>query len=299
MSESWENPVTVVPQENLIPVSDHLSKMFDIPPSRMFLINKSLAVYKNRRPDSPMFDASQGDGGASLPGVPEELLIQALEIQRRHGSAYDMPYGTDEFRKVVVEKYWKLDAASGLGPGNVLATVGGRDALMKAYMAMLALGHGRAGDLLVVGRVPWISYNWGPYGIGANVLLAPGRPEEGWAYTEDGLKACADVLAHVDVGQLRDGVGLLGEAGAHGEQPRSGVVAREPLERLESVEDFAALPAAHLALAQVQLVGSHAEARAAVLAGRDEHRYGPARRVPARQTQSPSVPAEVISNQGE
>jgi hypothetical protein len=104
MSESWENPVTVVPHENLVPVSDHLSKMFDIPPSRMFLINKSLSVYKNRRPDSPMFDASQGDGGASLPGVPEELLVEALELQRRHGSAYDMPYGTDEFRRYVEGK---------------------------------------------------------------------------------------------------------------------------------------------------------------------------------------------------
>jgi aspartate/methionine/tyrosine aminotransferase len=197
MSESRESPVTVVPHENLVPVSDHLSNMFDIPPSRMFLINKSLAVYRNRRPDSPMFDASQGDGGASLPGVPEELLVAALELQRRHGSAYDMPYGTDEFRRVVVERYWKLDADTGLGPVNVLATVGGRDALMKAYTAMLALGHGRAGDLLVVSRVPWISYNWGPYGVGANVLLAPGRPEEGWAYTEDGLKACADYASRL------------------------------------------------------------------------------------------------------
>jgi aspartate aminotransferase len=123
--------------------------------------------------------------------VPPELLQRASELQRLHGSAYDMPYGTDAFRKSVVENYWKLDAASGLGPSNVLATVGGRDALMKAYAAMLALGHGRTGDLIVVSRVPWISYNWGPYGIGANVLLAPGRPEDGWAYSEEGLEACA------------------------------------------------------------------------------------------------------------
>ena len=43
--------------------------------------------------------------------------------------------------------------------------------------------------------MPWISYNWGPYGVGANVLLAPGRPESGWAYTEEGLQACADYAA--------------------------------------------------------------------------------------------------------
>jgi aspartate/methionine/tyrosine aminotransferase len=67
--------------------------------------------------------------------------------------------------------------------------------LVKAYSAMLNLGHGRAGDVLVTSRVPWISYNWGPYGIGANVMLAPGRPEEGWAYTEDSIRACADRAA--------------------------------------------------------------------------------------------------------
>jgi len=44
----------------------------------------------------------------------------------------------------------------------------------------------------VVSRVPWISYNWGPYGVGANVLWAPGKPEEGWAYTPDSLRACVE-----------------------------------------------------------------------------------------------------------
>jgi aspartate/methionine/tyrosine aminotransferase len=77
----------------------------------------------------------------------------------------------------------------------VLGTQGGRDALVKAYQAMLALGHGRLGDLVVVSRVPWISYNWGPYGVGANVLLAPGRAEEGWAYSEEALRACVEFAA--------------------------------------------------------------------------------------------------------
>jgi aspartate aminotransferase len=190
MNMDQYGPTTVVPEENLIPVSDHLKRMADIPASRMFLINKSLAVYRKDHPQAEMFDASQGDGGASLPGVPPALLERAAQLQREHGSAYDMPFGTDAFRRTVVEKYWKLDAASGLGPANVLATVGGRDALAKAYSAMLALGHGRAGDMIIVSRVPWISYNWGPYGVGANVLLAPGRPEEGWAYSEEGLEAC-------------------------------------------------------------------------------------------------------------
>lgn len=197
MDTEKNGPKTVVPEENLIPVSDHLKRMTDIPASRMFLINKSLAVFAKNFPERRAFDASQGDGGASLPGVPGEILERAAELQLAHGSAYDMPYGTDAFRRTVLETYWHASPETGLGPNNVLATVGGRDALAKAYGAMLALGHGRTGDFIVVSRVPWISYNWGPYGVGANVLLAPGEAESGWAYTEDGLQACSEHAARL------------------------------------------------------------------------------------------------------
>jgi aspartate/methionine/tyrosine aminotransferase len=182
-------PVFAVDEKNLVPVSDHLRQMADIPPSRMFLINKSLKVYQEKIPGAKVFDASQGDGGASLPGVPRAILERASQLQIDHGTAYDMPFGTDAYRKSVVEQYWKLDSASGWGPANVLATAGGRDALVKAYQAMLALGHGRQGDVVMVSRVPWISYNWGPYGVGANVLWTPGDPAQGWAYSEDAIRA--------------------------------------------------------------------------------------------------------------
>jgi aspartate aminotransferase len=187
---SPEIPAYAVPENTLVPVDDFLTRLTPIPPSRMFLINKSLKTYQEKYPGSPIFDASQGDGGASLPGVPRELLERAAEMQLQHGTAYDMPFGTNEYRKVVVEKYWQLDPGLGVGPANVLGVMGGRDGLMKAYQAMLALGHGRQGDVLVVSRVPWISYNWGPYGVGANVLWAPGRQEEGWAYSEESIQAC-------------------------------------------------------------------------------------------------------------
>jgi aspartate/methionine/tyrosine aminotransferase len=164
--------------------------MMSIPASRMFLINKSLKVFQEKQPGVPIFDASQGDGGASLPGVPEALLDRAFELQKQHGTAYDMPFGTDAYRKAVAEQYWKLAPETGWGPANVIGTQGGRDGLVKAYQAMLALGHGRQGDVIVVSRVPWISYNWGPYGIGANVMWAPGRPEEAWSYSEEGIQAC-------------------------------------------------------------------------------------------------------------
>jgi aspartate aminotransferase len=192
---SPDTPAYAVSEDTLVPLSDYLTRLTPIPPSRMFLINKSLKTYRDRSPGQPVYDASQGDGGASLPGVPRPLLERAAELQIQHGTAYDMPYGTDEYRKTVVEKYWKLDPALGMGPANVLGVQGGRDGLVKAYQAMLSLGHGRQGDLLVVSRVPWISYNWGPYGVGANVLWAPGRPEEGWAYTPESLRACVEFVA--------------------------------------------------------------------------------------------------------
>lgn len=195
MPASPDTPVYAVPESQLIPVGDYLRSLTPIPPSRMFLINKSLAVYRQSHPGGQTFDASQGDGGASLPGVPKALLERAHQLQVEHGTAYDMPFGTDAYRQSVVEQYWKLDPATGLGPANVVGTQGGRDALVKAYQAMLALGHGRVGDPVIVSRVPWISYNWGPYGVGANVLRAPGQPAEGWAYTEDGLQACVEYAA--------------------------------------------------------------------------------------------------------
>ncbi|MCS6909420.1 MAG: pyridoxal phosphate-dependent aminotransferase [Anaerolineales bacterium] len=195
MPASPDTPAYNVPATHLIPVGDYLRALAPIPPSRMFLINKSLAVYKQNHPQEQVFDASQGDGGASLPGVPREILERAAQMQIEHGTAYDMPFGTEAYRRAVVEKYWKLDAATGLGPANVLGVQGGRDGLVKAYQAMLALGHGRLGDLVIVSRMPWISYNWGPYGVGANVLLAPGRPEEGWAYSEDALRECVAFAA--------------------------------------------------------------------------------------------------------
>jgi hypothetical protein len=81
---SLDTPAFAVPEANLIPVSDHLTSMSTIPPSRMFLIKKSLKVFREKYPDKPIYDASQGDGGASLPGVPRELLERALQLQLEH-----------------------------------------------------------------------------------------------------------------------------------------------------------------------------------------------------------------------
>lgn len=179
-----------------VPVTDYPGKMKEIPPSRMFTIKTALKKYHEIvSADSPTYDASQGDGGASLPGVPAEILRRALELQIEHGTGYDKPFGTPKFREVTAEQYWGIDEATGWGPENIIFTQGGRDGLIKAYQAMITCGAGRNGDLLMVSRVPWISYNWGPYSVGLNVLRAPGRPEESWRYTPEGIEASVEFAA--------------------------------------------------------------------------------------------------------
>jgi len=193
---SLGTPEFVNPAANRIPVSNYPAHMQPIPPSRMFLIRDALKAYKEKYgADAITYDASQGDGGASLPGVPAYILQKALEIQMQHGTAYDQPWGTVQFRKAAAEKYWGLQPESGWNTENIVFVQGGRDGLQKAYGAMIALGQGRVGDALVVSRVPWITYNWGPYAVGLNVLHAPGDPAEGWRFTPESIRECAAYAA--------------------------------------------------------------------------------------------------------
>lgn len=192
MTISKGTPELVVAGDELSAVDHSPRTMASIPGSRMFEIREALSVYRERNPNEPDFDASQGDGGASLPGVPHEILDEAHRLQKEHGTGYDKPFGTEDFRRAVIEDYWGLDSTTGWGPSNVIACQGGRDALLKAYEAIQFLGHGRRGDFVVVSRVPWISYNWGPYAVGSNVMLAPGEESHAWALTPQGLAACCD-----------------------------------------------------------------------------------------------------------
>jgi aspartate aminotransferase len=187
-------PGLVVTPLELAGLDPSLSTMAVVPVNRMFEIRNALAVYRRDFPDGEQFDASQGDGGASLPGVPAEIFEAANKLQIDHGSAYDQPFGCAAFRKSVVEEYWMLDSGLSWGSENVIAVQGGRDGLIKAYDAALFLGRGRRGDFVVTSRVPWISYNWGPYLIGANVLLAPGREDEAWRLTPDSVRTCAEYV---------------------------------------------------------------------------------------------------------
>lgn len=188
-------PSPVVSEAEMVAVDDSPSRMRRIPGSRMFEIREALAVFREANPGGAVFDASQGDGGASLPGVPGPILKEAFRLLGEHGTGYDKPFGTEIFRRAAAEDYWALNAEVGWGPTNIIACQGGRDALEKAYSAVVALGHGRWGDFIVVSRVPWISYNWGPYAVGANVLRAPGVEADAWELTPDGIEACVRAAA--------------------------------------------------------------------------------------------------------
>jgi aspartate/methionine/tyrosine aminotransferase len=156
----------------------------DIPQNQMFDLRAVLREFSKDNPTDKIYDASQGDGGASLPGIPKYILEDAHSMISTKGTGYGPPHGSEEFRSSVIEDYWKLDPYLKMGPKNVAATCGGRDALLKAYTAAQELGCGRRGDFIVTTSVPWISYNWGPYSVGANVIQAGGSPERGWALQE-------------------------------------------------------------------------------------------------------------------
>lgn len=183
-----DQPVYAFAEPNLVPVSDHLGRMTPVAPSRMFVLKDSVNAFRQRYPDQPTYDASQGDGGASLPGTPRELLERAAQMQIKQGTAYIPPAGANSFRRAVIEKYWRLDPSLGFGPQNVLALSGGRDGLDKAYEAMQALGYGRQGDALIVTRMPWLCYTWAPYILNMNVIWAPGSADEAWSFSEDSIR---------------------------------------------------------------------------------------------------------------
>src|SRR5258708_12470009 len=97
---SLDTPVFAVPDSALVPVNNYPSQQVDIPQSKMFVIKKSLDTYKaTHGASAPTYDASQGDGGASLPGVPKDLLDRPNELQNEHGTAYDIPFRPALLRK--------------------------------------------------------------------------------------------------------------------------------------------------------------------------------------------------------
>ena len=114
--------------ENTIIPRFELSKR-EVWPSKMFTIKLELKEFEKNNPGVPVYDASQGDGGASLGGIPKAELVRALNIflPDEQTTMYGTPVGRADVRKAIFENYHKLDDACGLDSDNIIIGEGGRD----------------------------------------------------------------------------------------------------------------------------------------------------------------------------
>ncbi|MBI4435644.1 aminotransferase class I/II-fold pyridoxal phosphate-dependent enzyme [Candidatus Uhrbacteria bacterium] len=150
-------------------------------------------------PGVPVFDASQGDGGASLPGLSPQELAEALLrfLPQTHATSYGTPQGDVRVRRAIFQNHYHLSASLGLTLDHIVLTDGGRDGLQKFYQAMGLLSGQRGGTLLCSGA-PWISYGPGSYLSGLNLLCAPCSSGD-FHITPDGIDE-AFGLAHTQGG---------------------------------------------------------------------------------------------------
>ncbi|OGL62005.1 hypothetical protein A3C09_00715 [Candidatus Uhrbacteria bacterium RIFCSPHIGHO2_02_FULL_47_44] len=169
-----------------------------LPISNMFLIKSELGVYTRQHPESPVYDASQGDGGATLSGIRPDELANALVLflPNTQTTAYGSPNGSLRVRQALLENFWKLDRI-GLTPDNILVTDGGRDALQKWYQAIHMLT-GKIGLTVVTSAAPWVSYAHGTYVNGFNLLCAPAQSKTNLRMTPDGITACLGLCGTAD-----------------------------------------------------------------------------------------------------
>lgn len=169
-----------------------------LPVSNMFLIKQELDTFERNYPGIPTYDASQGDGGATLGGIRPDELANALIgfLPNKQTTAYGRPNGDPRVRLVLLENYWKLDAI-GLTPDQVLVTDGGRDALQKWYQA-IHMQTGRMGLNIVTSAAPWVSYAQGTYMNGFNLVCAPAPNKMDLRMTPDGITETLGICGQAD-----------------------------------------------------------------------------------------------------
>lgn len=176
-------PVFFDTKEKRLPVVEQEKRI--IQPSKMFLIKEELQSFAANNPHVPLYDASQGDGGASLGGVPKEELAQALlnYLPTQSTTKYGNPIGREDIRKAIVENYYRF---SDVSPEQVIIGDGGRDLLQKWYQ-LIVQGVGYTGGSIIISAAPWGSYMQGTYMNGLNTVLAPGSADNGFALTVEGI----------------------------------------------------------------------------------------------------------------
>ena len=180
-----ENPVFFDNQSLRIP-NKNIQKR-NIQPSKMFLIKEELKIFSQNHPQDLLFDASQGDGGASLGGIPKEELAEALVryLPEKGTTRYGNPIGREDVREAIVNNYYGF---SNVEADQVILGDGGRDLLQKWYQ-LIVQGVGSIGGSVIVSAAPWGSYMQGTYMNGLNTILAPGNANEGFCLTVDGIDA--------------------------------------------------------------------------------------------------------------
>jgi len=165
-------------------------------PSKMFTIKLELQDFIKRHPDIPVYDASQGDGGSSLGGIPKDELAEALKryLPDERTTQYGNPIGREDVRKAIFENYYRFDPETGLTPDHIIIGDGGRDILQKWYQVVVQ-STGSFGNNILVSAAPWGSYPQGPYINGMNVLMAPGSIDNGFKITPEAIDKCIEFSA--------------------------------------------------------------------------------------------------------
>jgi aspartate/methionine/tyrosine aminotransferase len=181
----YSDPVFVDPLEYRVLDRSFLRR--ELPESQMFLIKQGLEVFRQRSPHLPVYDASQGDGGASLSPIPSEEIVDAIRsfLSRSQTTSYGKPEGDARVRDVLFNRYYRLEGSTDISPAHVLTTCGGRDALQKWYQSIALLTR-TAGQCVIVSAAPWQSYAQGGYLSGLNMLRAP--TQGNFKMTPEGIK---------------------------------------------------------------------------------------------------------------
>ena len=172
--------------EHLVPISEMKRRL--VKPSGMFTIKLELEEFIKENPNRNVYDASQGDGGFSLGGIPPVELTEALlrYLPQSRSTQYGNPIGREDVREAVFNHYYGFDAMTGLTPDNIIFGDGGRDMLQKWYQLIVSDAN-CYGDIVLVSAAPWGSYAQGTYINGINTLMAPGTPENGFKITTDDI----------------------------------------------------------------------------------------------------------------
>ena len=118
----YDQPGTQIP-------STSLNKRV-IMPSKMFLIKEELKTFAAQNPETPIYNASQGDGGLTLGGIPPKELAEALirYLPEEGSTKYSDPTGRADIREAILRNYYRLES---LTTDNIILGDGGRDLFQK------------------------------------------------------------------------------------------------------------------------------------------------------------------------